>query len=170
MAIGTVKFFDVAKGFGFIVPEDGGKDIFVHKTAVERAGMADLAKGLNISYEMEIDSNGAVQAAKLELRPQVAVPVTANNGPSPRIVRGRRKSVDGYAAREDLRKVTHGVHHAIQTGSSRPPKGWDKSGELQRNYDRYCELARNAGDDAVTRENYWQHAEHFLRMLNGSAA
>jgi cold shock protein len=170
MAIGTVKFFDLAKGFGFIVPEDGGKDIFVHKTAVERAGMTDLAKGLNISYETELDSKGAMQAAKLELRPQVNVPVTANNGLSRRAVRERQKAVDGYAVHEDSRKGTHVAHHAIQTGSSKLPKGWDRSGELQRSYNRYCELAQNAGDDAVTRENYWQHAEHFLRMLNGSAA
>src|ERR1019366_4936063 len=74
MAIGTVKFFDLAKGFGFIVPEAGGKDVFVHRTAVERAGMSDLAQGLNVSFETELDSKGAVQAAKLELRPQAQCP------------------------------------------------------------------------------------------------
>ena len=58
MTVGTVKFFNLAKGFGFIVPEDGGKDIFVNKTAVERAGMSDLAKGLNISFETELDAKG----------------------------------------------------------------------------------------------------------------
>jgi hypothetical protein len=53
---------------------------------------------------------------------------------------------------------------ADQTGSQRNLK------ELQRSYDRYCDLARNAGEDVVERQNYWQHAEHFFRMMNGSAS
>ena len=52
MAIGTVKFFNATKGFGFISPEDGAKDVFVHISAVERAGMGTLSEGQRISFEV----------------------------------------------------------------------------------------------------------------------
>lgn len=52
MAIGTVKFFDAAKGFGFIEPEAGGKDVFVHVSAVEAAGMDTLREGQRLQYEI----------------------------------------------------------------------------------------------------------------------
>jgi cold shock protein len=52
MATGTVKWFNPTKGFGFIVPEDGSKDVFVHISAVERAGMKTLNEGQRISYEV----------------------------------------------------------------------------------------------------------------------
>ena len=52
MATGTVKFFNTQKGYGFIQPEDGSKDVFVHITAVERAGMRSLAEGQRVSYEI----------------------------------------------------------------------------------------------------------------------
>ncbi len=52
MATGTVKWFNPAKGFGFIQPEDGSKDVFVHISAVEAAGMGSLAEGQRISYEV----------------------------------------------------------------------------------------------------------------------
>ena len=52
MAIGTVKFFSVTKGFGFISPEDGAKDVFVHISALERAGMGTLSEGQRISYDV----------------------------------------------------------------------------------------------------------------------
>ena len=52
MATGTVKFFDTTKGFGFIQPEDGGKDVFVHKSAVQNAGMSTLSEGQRIQYEV----------------------------------------------------------------------------------------------------------------------
>ena len=55
MPIGTVKWFNSAKGYGFIAPENGGKDIFVHISAVERAGMSGLAEGQKISYEERTD-------------------------------------------------------------------------------------------------------------------
>jgi cold shock protein len=55
MAQGTVKWFNPDKGFGFIQPEDGGKDVFVHKSAVERAGMRGLNEGQKISYDIESD-------------------------------------------------------------------------------------------------------------------
>ena len=55
---GTVKFFNASKGYGFITPDDGGKDVFVHVTAVERSGIPDLAEGLRISFETEPDKRG----------------------------------------------------------------------------------------------------------------
>ncbi|KMO19007.1 cold-shock protein [Methylobacterium platani] len=63
MAIGTVKWFNVQKGFGFIQPDDGGKDVFVHISAVERAGMQTLAEGQKVSYEMETDRRSGKQSA-----------------------------------------------------------------------------------------------------------
>ncbi len=55
---GTVKFFNAEKGYGFIKPDDGGKDIFVHITAVERAGLKSLAEGQKITFEIEPDKKG----------------------------------------------------------------------------------------------------------------
>ncbi|MCQ8780711.1 cold-shock protein [Mangrovibrevibacter kandeliae] len=55
MTTGTVKFFDSVKGFGFISPEDGGKDAFVHISAVERAGLGTLSEGQKVSYELVSD-------------------------------------------------------------------------------------------------------------------
>lgn len=52
MAIGTVKWFNPAKGFGFIQPEDGSKDVFVHISAVERAGLKELTEGQRVSFEV----------------------------------------------------------------------------------------------------------------------
>ena len=55
---GTVKFFNAEKGYGFIKPDDGGRDIFVHVTAVERAGLSTLAEGQRIAFEVEPDKKG----------------------------------------------------------------------------------------------------------------
>jgi CspA family cold shock protein len=66
MPIGTVKFFNADKGYGFIAPEDGGNDSFVHITAVERAGMATLQKDQRLSYEIETDRRGKQSAINLE--------------------------------------------------------------------------------------------------------
>jgi cold shock protein len=59
MAIGTVKFFNSSKGFGFISPEGGGKDVFVHATAVEAAGMRALNEGDKVSFDIQPDARGA---------------------------------------------------------------------------------------------------------------
>ena len=59
MTIGTVKFFNTAKGFGFISPEDGGKDVFVHASAVEAAGMRSLNEGQKVSFDIQPDAKGA---------------------------------------------------------------------------------------------------------------
>jgi cold shock protein len=59
MAIGTVKFFNSSKGFGFISPEGGGKDVFVHATAVEMAGMRGLDEGQRVSFDIQPDAKGS---------------------------------------------------------------------------------------------------------------
>lgn len=66
MPIGTVKFFNDAKGFGFIAPEDGGEDSFVHISAVERAGMSTLQKEQRVQYEIENDRRGRPSAVNLQ--------------------------------------------------------------------------------------------------------
>ena len=66
MPIGTVKFFNDQKGYGFIAPEDGSGDAFVHITAVERAGMSTLQKDQRVSYELEQDRRGKMSAVNLQ--------------------------------------------------------------------------------------------------------
>jgi cold shock protein len=67
---GTVKFFHAAKGYGFITPDDGGKDVFVHITAVQRSGIPELAEGTKLSFELQPDPRGrGVQAVSLQLLP-----------------------------------------------------------------------------------------------------
>jgi CspA family cold shock protein len=63
MAIGTVKFFNATKGFGFIQPDDGGVDVFVHISAVERAGMRTLVDGQKISFDVVADRRSGKNAA-----------------------------------------------------------------------------------------------------------
>jgi CspA family cold shock protein len=65
MATGTVKWFNHAKGFGFIEPEDGSKDAFVHISAVERAGLSDLHEGQKVSYDLQPGQNGKSSAENL---------------------------------------------------------------------------------------------------------
>lgn len=65
MPIGTVKFFNSDKGYGFIAPDEGGADSFVHITAVERAGMGTLQKDQRVSYEVETDKRGKLSAVNL---------------------------------------------------------------------------------------------------------
>ena len=65
MATGTVKFFNSQKGFGFIQPEDGGKDVFVHISAVERAGMSDLREGQKLTYDV-VSERGKLAASNLQ--------------------------------------------------------------------------------------------------------
>jgi cold shock protein len=63
MAQGTVKFFNAQKGFGFIVQDDGGPDVFVHISAVERAGMSNLAEGQKVSFDIQADPRSGKSAA-----------------------------------------------------------------------------------------------------------
>ena len=64
MATGTVKWFNGQKGFGFIEPSDGGSDVFVHISAVERAGLSGLAEGQKVSYEVKVDTKRGKSSAE----------------------------------------------------------------------------------------------------------
>ncbi|HVV32006.1 MAG TPA: cold-shock protein [Vitreimonas sp.] len=66
MAAGTVKFFNMNKGFGFIAPEQGGKDVFVHISALERSGLTSLADGQKVSFDLERDRQGRDAATNLK--------------------------------------------------------------------------------------------------------
>lgn len=64
MQTGIVKFYNITKGFGFIQPEDGGKDVFVHASALERAGMTSLSEGQKVSFDTENDSRSGKIAVR----------------------------------------------------------------------------------------------------------
>ncbi|HLI12490.1 MAG TPA: cold-shock protein [Alphaproteobacteria bacterium] len=68
MATGTVKWFNPTKGYGFIAPKDGSKDVFVHISAVERAGLPGLSEGQQVEYELEQGRNGKTSATNLSVR------------------------------------------------------------------------------------------------------
>ncbi|MGH7097788.1 MAG: cold-shock protein [Stellaceae bacterium] len=65
MAVGTVKWFNPQKGYGFIQPEDGSKDVFVHISAVERAGIGNLREGQKLSFDIERGQQGRISAVNL---------------------------------------------------------------------------------------------------------
>ena len=67
MTTGTVKWFNPAKGFGFIEPEDGSSDAFIHISAVERAGLSSLNEGQKVSYELQAGQNGKSSAENLSV-------------------------------------------------------------------------------------------------------
>ncbi len=67
MPTGTVKWFNVSKGFGFIVPDEGSKDVFVHISALESAGLSALLEGQRVEYEMGQDQKGRMSAATVAL-------------------------------------------------------------------------------------------------------
>jgi CspA family cold shock protein len=67
MTNGTVKFFNTTKGFGFIQPDDGSKDAFVHISAIERAGLSGLDEGQKVSYDLESGRDGKISATNLRL-------------------------------------------------------------------------------------------------------
>ena len=67
MATGTVKWFNTTKGYGFIAPDDGGNDVFVHISAVERSGLTGLADNQKVNYELQAGRDGRESAIDLEL-------------------------------------------------------------------------------------------------------
>ncbi|NVJ93080.1 MAG: cold-shock protein [Methylocystaceae bacterium] len=67
MAVGSVKWFNPTKGFGFIEPEDGGADAFVHISAVEQAGLSGLQEGQKVDYDLETGRNGKSSATNLKV-------------------------------------------------------------------------------------------------------
>jgi cold shock protein len=66
MAVGTVKWFNAVKGYGFIQPDDGSKDVFVHMSAVERSGIGNLREGQKLSYDVERGQQGKTSAVNLK--------------------------------------------------------------------------------------------------------
>jgi CspA family cold shock protein len=81
MTIGTVKFFNEQKGYGFIAPEGGGQDAFVHITAVERAGMRSLRENQRVSYDLQQDNRGKMSATNIQPVEDNA-PQAANDQPA----------------------------------------------------------------------------------------
>ena len=67
MATGTVKWFNATKGFGFIQPDNGGKDVFLHISALERAGLREVADGAKVSFDLESGRDGRTSASNLTL-------------------------------------------------------------------------------------------------------
>ena len=102
MTTGTVKWFNPAKGFGFIEPEDGGNDAFVHISAVERAGLDGLTEGQKVSYELTPGQNGKSSAENLSLveEPPKAPPPTSVGG-------GRRSPPSRPPTRENAAESRH---------------------------------------------------------------
>jgi CspA family cold shock protein len=80
MTIGTVKFFNETKGYGFIAPDGGGNDAFVHMTAVEAAGMRTLRENQRVSYDLQQDNRGKLSAANLK-NAEEATETNANQTP-----------------------------------------------------------------------------------------
>lgn len=66
MSTGTVKFFNIARGFGFIGPDDGSKDVFVHISAVERSGLGSITENQKLSYDLERGNDGRASAVNLK--------------------------------------------------------------------------------------------------------
>jgi len=79
MPTGTVKFFNESKGYGFIQPDDGGTDAFVHITAVERAGMRSLRQDQKVSYDLEEDRRGKMAAVNLKSSDDSAQPQASSD-------------------------------------------------------------------------------------------
>jgi CspA family cold shock protein len=76
MPIGTVKFFNESKGYGFIAPDGGGQDAFVHISAVEGSGMNSLRENQRVSYELEQDRRGKMAAVNLKSAEESAAPAS----------------------------------------------------------------------------------------------
>jgi CspA family cold shock protein len=82
MTTGTVKFFNESKGYGFIAPDGGGNDAFVHVTAVERAGMRSLRENQRISYDLQLDNRGKMSAVNLKTAEESTQPEASSSEPA----------------------------------------------------------------------------------------
>jgi len=125
MASGTVKFFNASKGFGFIAPNDGGADVFVHATALERAGIRNLNEGDLVSFEVEEDRrSGKVSATNL----LVTGTGPGSSGRSSQRPRDDYGSQSGYRPqRDDQRASGSGRGAGQSTGSGRGTVKWFNS-------------------------------------------
>ena len=112
MPNGTVKWFNATKGYGFIQPEDGGKDVFVHISAVERAGLNGLNEGQTVSYELT-DERGKTAAVNLKARIGLKIALQSKP-PSFRCARKRRLGVH--------------VRSPATPASPRPGRAWRSAG------------------------------------------
>ncbi len=108
MTTGTVKFFNPDKGFGFIEPEDGSKDAFVHISAVERAGLSSLSEGQKVSYELQPGQQGKSSAENL------SVIESPRKAPPPTPVGGGRRSPSAMRPSTIVRRAEGG-------GRTEPP-------------------------------------------------
>jgi CspA family cold shock protein len=128
MANGTVKFFNASKGFGFIAPEDGGDDVFVHATALERAAIRGLNEGDLVSFDVEEDRrSGKVSATNL----RVTGTGSGSSGRSPQRPREDYGSGGGYVSqggyrtpRDDQRSSSSGRSAGQSAGSGRGTVKW----------------------------------------------
>jgi CspA family cold shock protein len=119
MANGTVKFFNASKGFGFIAPDDGGADVFVHVSALERAGIRDLNEGDLVSFEVEEDRrSGKVSATNL----RVTGTGSGGSGRSAQRSRDDYGSQGGYRSQRDDQRSGGGGRSA--GGSGRGTVKW----------------------------------------------
>ena len=121
MASGTVKFFNASKGFGFIQPDDGGPDVFVHATALERAGLRDLNEGDQVSFELEEDRRSGKESAT-NLR------VTGSGSRSS--ARPDQRSQSGYRPHGDAQRsggTSRDVGSRMADGSGRGTVKWFNS-------------------------------------------
>jgi CspA family cold shock protein len=102
MPIGTVKFFNESKGYGFIQPDGGGQDAFVHISAVERAGMRTLRENQRVSYDLEQDQRGKTAATNLQSADQAASSSQAgSSSQQPEEAAGEEASDDSPGAAND---------------------------------------------------------------------
>ncbi|MEW5683917.1 MAG: cold-shock protein [Pseudomonadota bacterium] len=100
MATGTVKFFNPAKGFGFIAPNDGGADVFVHISAVERSGLSGLEEGDQVAFELETDRRSGKLAA-VDLEVTGSAPAGARPARPQRASGGFERGGHGFGSRND---------------------------------------------------------------------
>jgi len=82
MTTGTVKFFNESKGYGFIAPDGGGNDAFVHMTAVERSGMRSLRENQRVSYDLQQDNRGKMSAVNLKSAEEATQPAASDAQPA----------------------------------------------------------------------------------------